>query len=154
MIKALDLHNPKILEQLFELQRTSYLIEAQLIDFYEIPPLKESIEELKVCGETFLGYFEGEYLAGAMSYTLEDRELTICRMVVHPSHFRKGIAQKLLKKMEEHHQEIPVLNVSTGKDNTPAKNLYLKNGFQYVSDFEVIPGVFISHFKKEKHQLK
>ncbi|MEH7119574.1 GNAT family N-acetyltransferase [Neobacillus vireti] len=154
IIKALDLHHPKILEQLFELQRTSYLIEAQLIGFYEIPPLKETVEELKVCGETFLGYFDGEYLAGAISYTVEEHELTICRMVVHPSYFRKGIAQKLLIKMEEQNHAIPVLKVSTGKENSPAKNLYLKNGFKYVSDFEVMSGVLISHYKKEKHQLK
>ncbi|MEH7094213.1 GNAT family N-acetyltransferase [Neobacillus vireti] len=151
MIKELDLHHQEILTDVFELQRASYIIEAQLIRFFDIPPLLETKKELKECGETFLGYFEGDSLAGAISYTIEENELTICRMVVHPSHFRKGIAQKLITRVEEQNPDITVLSVSTGKDNLPAKNLYLKNGFNHVSDLEVIPGLFISHFKKEKH---
>lgn len=151
MIRELDLHHPEILTDVFELQRASYIIEAQLIHFFDIPPLLETKKELKECGETFLGYFEGENLAGAISYTIEEDDLTICRMVVHPSHFRKGIAQKLLTRVEEENPDISTLNVSTGKDNPPAKNLYLKNGFNHVSDLEVISGLFISHFKKEKH---
>jgi ribosomal protein S18 acetylase RimI-like enzyme len=151
MIKELDLNQPEILADVFRLQRASYIIEAQLIHFDDIPPLIETKEELKDCGETFLGYFEGEALVGAISYTISDDELTICRMVVHPSHFRKGIAQQLLTKVEEQNQDISVLSVSTGKENPPAKNLYLKNGFKFVSDIEVIPGLFISHFKKQKH---
>ncbi|WP_160719149.1 GNAT family N-acetyltransferase [Bacillus sp. USDA818B3_A] len=151
MIKKLELHSLDVLKQLFELQRASYLIEAKLINFYEIPPLLETIEELKNCGETFFGYYVDEKLTGAISYTTREHTLTICRMVVLPEHFRKGIAQKLLRKVEEQNPDISVLNVSTGKDNPPAKNFYLKNGFTFLSDHEVIPGLFISHFKKEKH---
>ncbi|TWE08400.1 acetyltransferase (GNAT) family protein [Neobacillus bataviensis] len=154
MIKELDLNLMNTLKEVYDLQRASYQIEAQLINFFEIPPLTEALEDLGACDETFLGYFEEETLAGAISYTVKEHELTICRMIVHPSHFRKGIAQKLLKKVEEQNQNISVLYVSTGKENLPAKNLYLKNGFQFVSDQEVVPGLYISHLIKEKHQPK
>ncbi len=148
MIKQIDFHDKAILQELFELQRVSYLIEAELIDFFEIPPLMESIDDFTKCGETFLGYFDKGELAGAISFTIEGSELTICRMVVHPNHFRKGIAQNLLKAILETHPEINIYIVSTGKENTPAKNLYLKNGFQLVCDMEVAPGLFISNFEK------
>ncbi|PLS07282.1 GNAT family N-acetyltransferase [Neobacillus cucumis] len=151
MIKELDLNQTSVLKEVFDLQKESYLVEAQIINFYEIPPFKETINELKDSGETFLGYYKGECLAGAISYTLHNQELTICRMVVHPDHFRKGIAQKLLTKVEEHHQDISILHVSTGRDNPPAKNLYLKNGYQWISDQEVVPNFYISHYRKEKH---
>lgn len=150
MIIELDLDNPEILKEIYELQRAAYLKEAELIDFYAIPPLRETMQELKACGETFWGYFEDEQLTGAISCTIADHELTICRMVVNPDHFRKGIAQKLLTKVEEANLDISVLNVSTGKDNLPAKNLYLKNGYKFVSDLEVVPGLYISNFKKKK----
>lgn len=149
MISKIDFTNLGLLKQLYELQRTSYLIEAKLIGFFEIPPLTESIADLQQCGETFLGYFDGEELAGALSYTVEGEELTICRMVVHPNHFRKGIAQKLLKYMEENNRQIVVYKVSTGKENVPAKNLYLKNGFQLIQDQEVATGFLISNFEKK-----
>lgn len=149
MISKIDFTNFGLLKQLYELQRTSYLIEAKLIGFFEIPPLIESMADLQQCDETFLGYFNDEELAGAISYTVEGNELTICRMVVHPNHFRKGIAQNLLKYMEENNRQLVVCKVSTGKENIPAKNLYLKNGFQFVQDHEVAPGLFISNFEKQ-----
>lgn len=150
MISKIDLNDVRIIQQLYDLQRTSYQIEAKLIGFFEIPPLTESIADIQQCGETFLGYFEGVELEGALSYTVEGKELTICRMVVHPNHFRKGIALKLLNYMEENSGGMVVYKVSTGKDNVPAKNLYLKNGFQFVQDHEVAPGVYISNFEKQK----
>lgn len=150
MIKKLDLHNLSLVKELFELQSASYLVEAKLIDFFEIPPLKETMEELIGCRESFLGFFEGEKLAGALSFTIDGEELTICRMVVHPNHFRKGIAQRLLEEVEKYKKDLGVFKVSTGKDNNPAKSLYLKNGYKLVGDFEVVPGLFISNFEKRR----
>jgi ribosomal protein S18 acetylase RimI-like enzyme len=154
MIKKLDLQNDRLVKELFELQRASYLVEAKLINFFEIPPLKESLQDLKMCRETFKGYFDGDELAGAISYTIDGHELTICRMVVDPNHFRKGIAQRLLAEVEKNNKEMNVLKVSTGKENTPAKRLYLKNGYKLVSDLEVVSGLFISNFEKRRVEEK
>lgn len=150
MIDKIDFQNKNIVQELFELQKISYLIEAKLIDFYEIPPLKETFEQLLDCGETFLGYMEDDEVIGALSYTIENEVLTICRMIVHPNHFRKGIAQQLLTAVEEKYREIPVFLVSTGKDNFPAKTLYQKNGYVLMEDIEVVPGLLISKFEKKK----
>jgi ribosomal protein S18 acetylase RimI-like enzyme len=148
MIKKIDLQNRTLAVELFALQRASYLVEAKLINYFEIPPLKESIDELRNCEETFLGYFDGNELAGAVSFTLDGGEVTICRMVVHPDHFRKGIAQILLTEVENINRRISVFKVSTGRENLPAKNLYVKNGFQLINDLEVVPGLYISNFEK------
>ncbi|MGE7930179.1 GNAT family N-acetyltransferase [Lysinibacillus xylanilyticus] len=148
MIKIIDFQNIHTLTKLFELQRASYYVEAELIGFFDLPPLKETFEEFQHCGEIFLGYFEEDELAGALSFKIEREELTICRMVVHPNHFRKGIAQMLLNNLEENNQESTILKVSTGKENSPAKSLYLKNGYQFVRDLMVAPGVYISQFEK------
>jgi ribosomal protein S18 acetylase RimI-like enzyme len=150
MIRRIDFNNRETVEQLFLLQRAAYLVEAELINFFDIPPLKENLDELLNCGEQFFGLFEGKELAGAISFTNEGEFLTICRTVVHPNHFRKGIAQKLLQTVEEVHSEYPILSVSTGKDNTPAKNLYMKNGYKHVGDVEVAPNFYISNFEKRR----
>ncbi|EKN70717.1 N-acetyltransferase GCN5 [Neobacillus bataviensis LMG 21833] len=153
MIKEIDLHNLSLVKELFELQRASYLVEAKLINFFEIPPLKETMEELIKCKELFLGYFEDTKLVGVLSYTIEEEELTICRMIVNPTHFRTGIAQRLLDEVEKNHKELRAFKVSTGKDNTPAKRLYLKNGYKMVGDFEVVPGLYISNFEKTPSKI-
>jgi ribosomal protein S18 acetylase RimI-like enzyme len=150
LIRQIDFEDVNLVHDLYDLQKASYLIEAELIRFFDIPALKESFQEFKKCGEIFFGYFEEGKLAGAVSYELVGVELNICRMVVHPSHFRKGIAKNLLIYLEESFPDIVSITVSTGKDNLPAKTLYLKNGFQFVRDIEVVPGLFISCFEKKR----
>ena len=148
MIKKIDLQNSSLAAELLALQKASYLIEAKLINFYEIPPLLETIDELRECEESFLGYFEGTELAGAVSFTIDGEAVTICRMVVHLEHFRKGIAQRLLAEVENINSDSSVFKVSTGKENSPAKNLYVKNGYKLINDLEVVPGLYISIFEK------
>lgn len=150
MIKKIDIQNSTLAEELLVLQRASYLVEAELINFFEIPPLLENIDELRECEESFLGYFEGGELAGAISFTIDGDKLTICRLVVHPDHFRKGIAQRLLTEVEDSNRGLTVYKVSTGKENPPAKLLYLKNGYKLINDIEVVPGLYISNFEKRK----
>jgi hypothetical protein len=45
MIKAIHLQDNRLVKELYELQRAAYLIEAKLLHFFDIPPLKETIEE-------------------------------------------------------------------------------------------------------------
>jgi hypothetical protein len=51
MIKKLDLKDTETAERVMELQIASYKIEAKIIGFYDIPPLKDTIGSLKVCDE-------------------------------------------------------------------------------------------------------
>ncbi|HAG42334.1 MAG TPA: GNAT family N-acetyltransferase, partial [Clostridium sp.] len=72
MIKQLDLKDKKVLEKVLDVQISSYKIEAEIIGFDEIPPLKDTINTLKQCNETFYGYFIDDILAGIISYKIEN----------------------------------------------------------------------------------
>ena len=134
-------------EQLFSLQKKAYAVEAELIGFHDIPPLIETFDQFLRCKETFIVFFVEGAIAGAISYKNESGQVEICRMIVHPDHFRKGIANALLT-----HLEISVpwekLSVSTGALNQPARKLYEKNGFIHTKDVEVAPKFFISLYEK------
>ncbi|MEJ8544713.1 GNAT family N-acetyltransferase [Brevibacillus borstelensis] len=149
MIAKINFADTDTIQKLFDLQKAAYQVEAELINFFDIPPLKESFQDFQQCGEEFFGYFIDNELAGAISYTVENGELTICRMVVDPNHFRKGIAQKLLSALELHNADCSSYKVATGRENTPAKNLYVKNHYKWTRDIEVAPNFYISFFEKE-----
>jgi 8-oxo-dGTP pyrophosphatase MutT (NUDIX family)/GNAT superfamily N-acetyltransferase len=135
--------------EVLDLQRKSYRVEADLIGTDEIPPLKETFQELQDCGETFIGcYIEG-VLAGAVSFKKEGEMLDIHRMMIHPDCFRRGIARKLIAQLEQIGYSEMI--VSTGAANTPAVKLYEKLGFVRQNDSVVGNGLVIANFKK--HQV-
>ena len=135
----LDLSDDAVLHELWTVQRLAYAVEAEIIGFDGIPPLHETPAELRASGETFLGLYDEEGLAGALSYELVGSTVDICRLVVHPRAHRRGIASRLLDALPAGPQI-----VSTGTKNEPALRLYRKRGFVETGTREIAPGVTIT----------
>ncbi|SDE40074.1 Acetyltransferase (GNAT) family protein [Paenibacillus sp. UNCCL117] len=148
MIRPIDLENLHELLPLLELQQLAYRIEAELIGFEEIPPLLDSPQTLRESGETFFGHYTGARLTGAVSCRQSARELTICRMMVHPDCFRMGIAGKLLQYVESLAPPGGAIIVSTGTGNIPAVALYEKHGFEPSRMHLLAPGITMTQFIK------
>lgn len=149
MIKKIDITNPKFAKELLDVQIPSYKVEAEIIDFYEIPPLKDTVDTLQKCRETFFGYYLNEELCGAISIKVEKGVMDIIRLIVHPKHFRKGIAKMLLDFIENNEEGIETILVSTGSKNVPAVNFYEKNGFLKTEEIRVNERLSLTSFKKK-----
>jgi ribosomal protein S18 acetylase RimI-like enzyme len=143
MIEKLNLMDREMVTHILAVQIPSYQVEAELIGFDGIPQLKDTIETIQQSGETFYGLFENSILIGFIAIQDVGDTLDICRLVVHPAHFRKGAATKLLSFVLSKAKK--TVTVSTGSKNSPAITLYKKHNFRVSSEFEVVPGVFITH---------
>ncbi|GGY94267.1 GNAT family N-acetyltransferase [Streptomyces poonensis] len=145
----LDLSDPDTLRHLWDLQRASYTIEARLIGFDGIPPLHESLEQLRACDESFLGVRDESRLVGAVSWSrLPNGALDICRLVVHPVAHRRGVATALLDALDSiEPAELTV--VSTGTANLPAVALYRRRGFNPVGERQIAPGVTVTLLERK-----
>ncbi|RAT95319.1 GNAT family N-acetyltransferase [Brevibacillus sp. Leaf182] len=146
MIMRLDLQDEQTVQKLWDMQQRAYRVEAELIGTEDIPPLRESVEQLRTCEETFYGFIEEGKLAGAVSFVIEGETLDIHRMIVDPVHFRKGIASQLLASVHEH--GCSKIVVATGSLNEPAVRLYERHGFTLKDQKEVRPGLRLSFFEK------
>lgn len=149
MIKKIDITNPGIAKEVLNIQLASYKVEAEIIGFYDLPPLKDTVETLQQCMETFFGFYINEELCGVISVKKEKGVIDIHRLMVHPNHFRKGIAKKLLDFIESDHDGFETMIVSTGTKNTPAVTFYLKNGFSILEETRITEHLSITSFKKE-----
>ena len=76
-IAVLDISDELIAREVLELQRRAYRVEAALIGSNDIPPLRESVHELQVCGETFLGVFMEGGLVGCVSWKLKNETIDL-----------------------------------------------------------------------------
>ena len=148
MIKIIDISDRKNAEDVLNIQIPSYKVEAEIIGSYEIPPLKDTVHTLRHCGETFFGYYENEELCGVISIKVDDDEVDIHRLIVHPNHFRKGIAQLLLNFIETKF-EAETIKVATGSKNTPAISFYKKNGFQNIKEVILNEQLSLTFFEKK-----
>lgn len=149
MIKKIDMTDSELAKEVLAIQIPSYKIEAEIIDFYDIPPLNDNVATLQQCGETFFGYYSREELCGVISIKMENGIIDICRLMVHPDHFRKGIAKLLLDFVERDKANFDAITVSTGTRNIPAVSFYLKNGFLKNGEVQVAENVSLTLFKKE-----
>ena len=147
MIEIIDINNEKKTNVVLSLQLLSYKVEAEIIDYFDLPPLKDTIETLKNCGEIFIGYYEKSELCGVISLKVEQKIVDIHRLIVHPNHFKKGIAQ-LLFNYVIHEFEANQIKVATGSKNIPAINFYLKNGFNKTNEVVVNEKLSLTFFEK------
>ncbi|SFA87163.1 MULTISPECIES: N-acetyltransferase [unclassified Bacillus (in: firmicutes)] len=153
MILRIVISNPVSAKEVLALQIPSYTVEAKLIDCYDIPALKDSVETLQKCGETFFGYYEKEMLVGALSLKIQEGVIDIHRLIVHPDHFRKGIAKQLMNFVEAEIEDVHTIIVSTGSKNEPAVRFYLNNGFRNIGELQITETLFITKFMKNVGSL-
>jgi ribosomal protein S18 acetylase RimI-like enzyme len=143
----LDINDPATAEAVLALQRRAYRVEADLIGSQAIPPLRETLEELQACGESFLGAFIDGRLAAAISWRFDAATIDIHRLIVDPDQFRRGLGTALVRSLLESEPGAARAIVQTGAENEPAAALYLREGFQRVDEVS-LGGVRVARFAK------
>ncbi len=132
--------------RLLAVQHAAYAIEAKIIGDDRIPPLSETLEELRARPLRWLGAFdEGELLVGAVAWEETVDEVDIDRLVVDPGAHRRGVGRALVEEVMNRADGRRIV-VSTGRDNAPARKLYERLGFAGLDEVEVIPGLWIANY--------
>ncbi|WP_171074851.1 GNAT family N-acetyltransferase [Nonomuraea basaltis] len=132
--------------ELLALQKAAYAVEAEIIQDDRIPPLHESLADLRAQPLLWLGAVDEDgRLAGAVAWEETDDEVDVNRLIVHPGALRRGIGRALVKEVLARAGTRRVV-VSTGRGNTPARTLYERLGFALRGEVEVIPGLWIADY--------
>ena len=154
MIQIVNHKDEIVAENILSIQLPAYKVEADLIGFGGIPQLLDTVEDIKDSEELFLGRLDGSNLVGFLSYKVTDELIDICRLVVDPNHFRKGIASELLNYLLTVKANEKKVVVSTGAKNVPAITLYEKHNFKKIADIEIEPDFFITQLMREKRFIE
>jgi ribosomal protein S18 acetylase RimI-like enzyme len=148
-IDTLEINDPGVAETVLAVQRRSYRVEAELIGSDAIPPLTETVDELRACGELFLGAFVDDRLAGVVSWKFDGETVDIHRLAVDPDFFRRGIGVTLVRAALAAEAGAQRAIVQTGAANEPAKALYRGEGFVEIDQREVVGGVRVALFERQ-----
>lgn len=118
----------------------AYKVEARLIGVTNFPPLERTVADIIASRTTFFGSWQGDELVAVIEVSYNEPQLDIDSLVVHPDHFRKGLARRLLRFVLNHyHWE--TAEVETAQANSPAITLYEQFGFVETRRFQTPIGI-------------
>ena len=127
------------LPEILELQYLAYQSEAALFGSKDIPPLKETLEEVqeeyKKGTVLKLVTDEGEIIGSVRAYE-KDGTAYIGKLMVHPEHRCKGYGSMLLNEIEKHFpgKRYELFTSTRSVDNI---RLYEKNGYRIFDRKEI-----------------
>ncbi len=133
--------------ELFTLRRAAFVTEAQQYDDSHIPPLTQTLGELKDDlardDVVTLGAWSGSRLIGSIRVLLEEGKATLGRFAVAPDLQGKGIGSRLLMEVVPHLPEgTKEIWVFTGRDSVQNLAFYASRGYEHQYDQRVGDLVF------------
>lgn len=146
MIIKLEHNLLETAKDILAVQTAAYKVEAELINYKDLPPLKEAIDDIMKLEEIFLGLYYKERLGALLSYYETESYIEICRLVALPSLFGNGLASKLLGSLINNCSK--PLFVHTAAKNRPAIQLYKKFGFTIKKTFKIEDGLELVRLEK------
>ncbi len=117
--------------EILALQKLAYQSESKLHGDFQIPPLAESLDELKDKFKThvFLKVTNEGKIIGSVRVFQKDNTCNIGRLMVNPNFQNRGIATELLMEIE---RMFPCsrLELFTGEKSVRSIHLYEKLGYK------------------------
>ena len=125
------------LDEILALQKLAYQSEAQLNNDFSIPPLTQTLDEIRTeFGQTvFLKAVQDGKIIGSVRGRLDGDTCHIGRVIVHPERQNRGIGSRLLHEIE---RRVDARRFELFTSQRSERNLYLYRKFGY-RDFKQVP---------------
>jgi len=128
---TIDAAGPADAGELLTLQRAAYLSEARLYQYFELPPLTETLAEVRAAigSVTVLKAVAGTRIVGAVRGRAEGDACYVGRLAVAPDLQGNGIGTALLRAIEERFPGVPRFELFTGGRSADNIRLYQRHGY-------------------------
>jgi ribosomal protein S18 acetylase RimI-like enzyme len=136
--------------ELLTLQRAAYVSEAQLYDDPSLPPLVQTLDELRteLAAGAGIVVHDGSRLVAAVRFRVADGTVHIGRLAVAPDRQARGLGTRLLTAAEEASSARRAA-LFTGHRSEGNLRLYERCGYREVRREPVRPGLTLVHLEKD-----
>jgi GNAT superfamily N-acetyltransferase len=119
-------------EKILSLQKLAYQSEAEIYDDFTIPPLTQTLEEIKKDFESqiFLKAVTGGKNIGSVRAFMKEGTCYVGRLIVHPDFQNQGIGTQLMNRIEEVFKGAQRFEIFTGHKSERNLYLYEKLGYK------------------------
>ena len=143
---------PEDLQQIFTIQKLAYQDEAKIYDNFKIPPLLETLKELKnrFHDSTILKATKEGRIIGSVRVQCNCAVCHISRLMVHPEFQNRGIATQLLLRVEDLFPSSRRFELFTGEKSLKNIRLYEKLGYQIYAKDQPPGNVMLVYMAKNR----
>jgi ribosomal protein S18 acetylase RimI-like enzyme len=137
-------------EAIWRLQRLAYQSEAQLYGDWSIPPMIQTLDELRKEFQQFqfLKATTTDGIVGSVRARFRRGSVEIGRLIVDPAYQRRGIGTELLRRAEKLFGAAERFELFTGSKSQSNIRLYEKNGYTTTRMEHISPTVTIVFLEK------
>ncbi len=119
-------------EEILALQKAAYASEGQVYDDFTLPPLTQTLEEMRTDFERQLvlkAVEEGE-IVGSVRARMKEGNCLIGRLIVRPDRQDRGIGKRLMEEIENRFPEAERFRLFTGHRSAKALRIYEGLGYR------------------------
>ncbi len=137
-------------EEILSLQKSSYISEAEIYNDFNIPPLIQTLEQIKreFDNHLFLKVLQEGKIIGSVRASVVDGVCTIYKLIVHPDFQNRGIGTSMIKKLEEMLCGCKRFEIFTGHKSERNIYLYQKLGYKLFKTEKVTDDLNIVYLAK------
>lgn len=138
---------------LLGVQKRAFLLEAERYNAYSIPPLTETVDEVREAfgTSTFLKAELDGRIVGVVRATRQDGSCLIGRLAVEPDLHDKGIGTALLKEAESRCGDAPRVELFVGSKSYKNIHIYEKMGYRTYRSEDIRDDVKLLYMEKRRH---
>ena len=117
-------------KEILDLQKLAYESEAEIYNDYTIPPLTQTLEEIRTDFEShlFLKASADRRIIGSVRAHTRQETCLIGRLIVHPDFQNQGIGTKLMTEIERYFSRIVMrFELFTGHEELSETFIFIKN---------------------------
>ena len=136
--------------EILELQKLAYQSEAVLYDDWSIPPLTQSLNQIKKEFDEmiFLKVCDSGRLIGSVRASIHDGAGNIGRLIVHPEFQHKGIGTRLMLAIETEFPSVRRFELFTGSRSEGNIRLYERLDYRIFHTDRLSPQVELVFLEK------
>jgi ribosomal protein S18 acetylase RimI-like enzyme len=118
--------------EILELQKLAYQSEAVIYDDWSLPPLTQTLDEIKkeFAGTIFLKVCDTGKIIGSVRASIHDGTCKIGRLIVHPEFQHRGLGSRLMSALEAEFPDAKRFELFTGSKSAGNIRLYEKLGYK------------------------
>ena len=137
------------LPEILQLQLLAYQSEARLLGNLDIPPLKQTLDDLhaEFDNGVFLKAVDDDLIVGSVRGRRADGTTYVSKLIVHPDHQGQGIGTRLLAQIES---TLPAEHYELFTSDQSLRNLalYDRIGYRQIRTEEVTPTLRLVYLRK------